>query len=88
MYKPKYVSVDTLKRWAESEEPDSATRFYRQRFVKDVEKTVDTVDAIEIGREYWIDRFEIQIKGWSDADDNTVKTSFVVNYKEENDADI
>lgn len=83
MYKKKYVSIDELKQWASDDTIDSATKFYREQFVEDVEQHAQLVDAVEMNRDYWIDRFEIQARDWKDSSGNVVKTSFVISYKED-----
>lgn len=46
---------------------------------------VPTVDAVPIGEEFWLDRFNIWTRGWRDANGNLMGVSFVITRKEAED---
>ena len=43
----------------------------------------DEMTSIELGKEYWLDRFDIRIRDWRDDNGNTVKQSFVVELRKD-----
>ena len=54
-----------------------------KEFIEDTINEAETVDAIPLGVEMWMDRFNIQARMWKTADGEVSKESFIITRAEE-----
>lgn len=54
-----------------------------KEFIEDTINEAETVDAIPLGVEMWMDRFNIQTRMWKTADGEVSKESFIITKTEE-----
>ena len=54
-----------------------------KEFIEDTINEAETVDAIPLGVEMWMDRFNIQTRMWKTADGEVSKESFIITEAEE-----